>query len=273
MDAAQPLVSIKKSVLVAVHERNEAPSETFFTELPFSPNSPAGETVRRVLESKGKWNADLTKAFVESDRAFVDAFAVLSEPYQPVVFDSLMRPIAEEWGDRSKTADGREEFWRWRRARALPEFIPAAPAVRRAMVRGWFTATILGQITFDDLAVRIFVPNVIGGKGKWAAFPNPPLAAGITAPHDYLPLALESLPVAFIDVAVEAKLEPMEAYKRLRGIGTSGGGGLESYESLNKELKDLDRQGRPPPGRPGAPQGPRGRSRRHLGGAAQRSPA
>jgi hypothetical protein len=250
VDAAQPLVSIKKSVLVAVHERNEAPSETFFTELPFSPNSPAGETVRRVLESKGKWNADFTKSFVESDRPFVDAFAVLSEPYQPVVFDSLMRPIAEEWGDRSKTADGREEFWRWRRARALTEFIPTAPAVRRAMVRGWFTATILGQITFDDLAVKIFVPNPIGGKGKWASFPNPPLAAGITAPHDYLPLALESLPAAFVDVAVEAKIEPIEPYKRLRGIGSSGGGGLESYESLNKELKVWIDTGELPQGAP-----------------------
>ena len=250
VDAAQPLVSIKKSVLVAVHDRNEAPTETFFTELPFTTSSPAGEAVRRVLETKGKWNADLAKAFVESDRAYIDAFAVLSEPYQPVVFDSLMRPIAEEWGDRSKTPDGREEFWRWRRARSLPEFIPVAPAVRRAMVRGWFTASMLGQITFDNLGVKIFLPNPVGGNGKWVSFPNPLLAPGITAPHDYLPLVLESLPLAFVDVAVDARITPMEPYKRLRAIGTSGGGGLESYESLNTELKNWIETGVLPQGAP-----------------------
>ena len=250
LDAAQPLVSIKKSVLVAVHNRNEIPSETFFTELPFSPSSPAGEIVRNVLESKGKWNADMAKTFVESDRAFIDAFAVLSEPYHPVVFDSLMKPIAEEWGDRSKTADGREEFWRWRRARSLPEFIPTAPAVRRAMIRGWFTASILGQITFDNLEAKIFVPNPVGGNGKWVSFPHPPLAAGIIAPHDYLPLALESMPLAFVDVAVDAKITPMEPYKRLRAVGTSGGGGLESYESSNPELNQWIERGVLPQGAP-----------------------
>lgn len=250
VDAAQPLVSIKKSVLVAVHNRDSVPTETFFTELPFSASSPAGKIVREVLERKGKWNSDLAKAFVESDRAFIDAFAVLSEPYEPVVFDSLMKPIAEEWGDRSKTADGREEFWRWRRARSLTEFIPVPPAVRRAMVRGWFTASMLGQITLDGLDMNIFIPNAVGGDGKWASFPSPPLAAGVTAPHDYLPLALESLPLAFVDIAVEARIAPIEPYKRLRAIGTSAGGGLGSYEAPNSELTRWIETGEVPQGAP-----------------------
>jgi hypothetical protein len=250
IDAAQPLVSIKKSVLVAVHQRNEAPSETFFTELPFSPNSPAAKVVRRVLESKGRWSADVAKAFVKSDRPFIDAFSVLTEPYEPVVFDSLMRPIAQEWGDRSKTADGREEFWRWRRGRSLPEFIPAAPAVRRAMVRGWFTATMLAQITMDDLSVRIFKPNPVGGNGSWLSFPEPLLAPGVRAAHDYLPLALESLPLAFVEIAVDANIAPIMPYRRLRSLGTSGEGGLESYESPNRELTNWIDKGVLPQGAP-----------------------
>lgn len=253
VDAAQPLVSVKKSVLVAVHHRNDVSSETFFTELPFSPNSDAADVVRRVLESKGRWGAELAKAFVESDRAFIDAFSVLSEPYEPVVFDSLMRPIAEEWGNRSKSADGREEFWRWRRARSLPEFIPAAPAVRKAMIRGWFTASILGQIDLgkhESTEARIFIPNAVGGNGQWLTFPTPLLAAGITAMHDFLPLALESMPLAFVDIAVEAKITPILPYKRLREIGTSGAGGLESYESPNKELDRWIESGVLPQGAP-----------------------
>jgi SOS response regulatory protein OraA/RecX len=253
VDAAQPLVGINKSVLVAVHDRHDVATETFFSELPFSPGSPAGEAVQRVLQSRGKWNPDLMKSFIESDRASIDAFAVLTEPYEPVVFDSLMKPIANEWGDRSKSPDGREEFWRWRRARSLTEFVPMAPAVRRAMVRGWFSASMLGQIEFDGMSVRIFVPNPAGGSGSWHSFPNPLLADGIKASHDYLPLALESLPLAFVEVAVDAKIGPMAPYGRLRGVGTSGGGGLETYDSLNSELAAWISEGQLPSGAPEPP--------------------
>ena len=250
VDAAQPLIGIRKSVLVAVHKRQDVRAETFFTELPVSPNSAAAVIIQDVLESKGLWNADLAKGFTVSDRGFIDAFTVLVEPYEPVVFDSLMKPIAEEWGDRNKTADGREEFWRWRRARALPEFIPAAPAIRKAMVRGWFTASILGQVKFDDQRVSLFVPNDVGGSGKWLDFPTPLLASGITAAHDYLPLVLESLPLAFVEISVSADIKPILPYRRLRDLGASASGGYEFYESPAKELERWVAKGRLPQGAP-----------------------
>jgi hypothetical protein len=248
VDAAQPLVGIRKSVLVAVHGRNEVRSDTFFTELPFSASSDEAKAVRRVLETKGLWNEDVARSFNPSDRGSIDAFTVLVEPYEPVVFDSLMRPIAEEWGDRSKSADGREEFWRWRRARSLPEFIPTSPAVRKAMVRGWFTASILGQIKFDDSSVSLYIPNPVGSSGNWRSFPVPLLASGVAASHDYLPLALESLPLALVDVNVKADLTPMAPYRRLRDLGTSGGGGLDAYESAVGELEAWVRRGELPHG-------------------------
>ena len=250
VDAAQPLISIKKGVLVAVHHRNDVRSETFFTELPVSPNSKAAAVIQKVLESRGRWNADLAKSFNVSDLGFIDAFTVLVEPYEPVVFDSLMKPIAEEWGDRSKTADGREEFWRWRRARSLPEFIPDRPAVRKAMVRGWFTATMLGQVRFDDQRVSIFVPNTVGGSGTWAEFPSPLVTSGIAASYEYLPLVLESLPLAFVDISVRAEIAPILPYRRLRELGMSGNGGLEAYESPAKELDAWIANGEVPLGAP-----------------------
>jgi hypothetical protein len=65
-----------------------------------------------------------------------------------------------------------------------------------------------------------------------------------------LPLVLESLPLAFVDVSVSATITPLEPYKRLRAIGTSGGGGLDSYESLNTELKRWIEDGVLPQGSP-----------------------
>jgi hypothetical protein len=250
VDAAQPLIGIKKSVLVAVHGRHEVKSETFFSEIPVPLSSDAAKVVQRVLESKGLWTAETSKNFTESDRSFIDAFTVLNEPYEPVVFDSLMKPIAEEWGDRSKSADGREEFWRWRRARALPEFIPAAPAVTKAMVRGWFTSNLLAQMKFDEAEVSIFIPNSVGGSGTWGTFPSPSLASGITANHEYLPLTLESLPLAWVDLSVTSDLGALAPYRRLRDLGTSGSGGLDVYEALNPELSRWITEGTLPQGAP-----------------------
>ena len=75
------------------------------------------------------------------------------------------------------------------------------------------------------------MPNAVGGNGKWGSFPSPLLTSGITAAHDYLPLALESLPLAFVDISVQAKIAPILPYGRLRDLGTSGNGGLDAYES------------------------------------------
>ena len=43
----------------------------------------------------------------------------------------------------------------------------------------------------------------------------PLLATGVPAPYDYLPLALESLPLALMDVNVTAKLDAVAPYRRL----------------------------------------------------------
>ena len=150
----------------------------------------------------------------------------------------------------ARRADGREEFWRWRRARALPEFIPAAPAVTKAMVRGWFTSNLFGQMRFNDAEVSIFVPNKVGGSGAWRSFPTPSLASGITANHEYLPLALESLPLAWVELSVTSDLGALAPYRRLRDLGTSGSGGLDVYEALNPEVSRWISDGALPQGAP-----------------------
>ncbi len=89
---------------------------------------------------------------------------------------------------------------------------------------------------FEKQQVTIFVPNHVGGDGRWLSFPDPLLASGITSDHDYLPLALESLPLAFIEVSIAARMTPMEPYRRLRELGTSTQRRLEFYEAPNSEL-------------------------------------
>ena len=219
LNAGAPLVDINTSVLVQVHDRHEVKYSTSFSEIPLPDKSPAREVLRKTLQARGQWSEAITKAFGDGGGAHIDIFTVLSEPYEPVVFDSLMGPIAAEWGARSKTPDQRAEFWRWRRARPLTEALPFSPGVLDSLVRGWFVAGILGQLDVGDDGAKIFVPANIGQGGTMAAFPWPTLTSVKATGPDLLPALLESVSLAMLQVNVSESLAPMYPYERLRALG------------------------------------------------------
>jgi hypothetical protein len=63
------------------------------------------------------------------------------------------------------------------------------------------------------------------------------------ARYDWLPVVLESMPLALLDVNLEAKLTAMEPYGRLWDLGTAPDGGLERYDEPNAELDRWLRHG------------------------------
>lgn len=219
LNAGAPLVKINASVLVQVHDRHEVSYTTSFSEIPLPDKSPAREVLRKVLTARSQWNEGISKAFSDSNGAFIDIFTVLSEPYEPVVFDSLMQPIASEWGARSKTPDQRAEFWRWRRSRPLAEALPFSPSNLHSMVRGWFVAALIEQLGVDTDGASIFVPSQIGQGGEMISFPWPTLTAVKPTGPDLLPALLESVSLAMLAVNSTESLAPMRPYERLLELG------------------------------------------------------
>ena len=216
IDLAEPLVSINSGLLGIVHPGHNQPSMIrIASQIPFSPGHEARKDVEEVLKLKGWDEQAIAGMFSDSDRESIDVFTMLGEPYEPVVFDSLMKPIAEEWGSRKGDVDGRATFWRWRRARPLVQSIPVAESVRRAMVRGWFTARALGQIsTSGDKAATIFVPSGHAAPGRPLPFPSP-LLSDVTSEADRLPITLMSVTLAMADLNSSGQLAAIEPYGRL----------------------------------------------------------
>jgi hypothetical protein len=154
------------------------------------------------------------------DEQRIEIITTLSAPVEPVTLQSVMEPIAKQWVKSRASNVGREQFWRGRRARALPEFIPVSPEVLAAMVRGWFLGRILGEINYDKaqvstLPVEIFDPTF----EKWIPFPYPYLGGQPTGEQDLLPAILESMPISMLDAQTQGNTEPMKPYQLLRSIG------------------------------------------------------
>jgi hypothetical protein len=237
INAAAPLVSINPRVLSQVHGVADAPYETYFTEIPFPDRSPARESVKRILQARSLWNAEVEQSLGDGEAAAIDIFSVLGMPLQPVVFDSIMKPIASEWGARGE-ADQRTEFWRWRRARPLTEFLPMSPEIRKAMVRGWFSARVLGQLKLEDDRAAIFASTEAGAPGEFVDFPSPFLSADAPHNHDYLPVVLISILLALVEVNTKESLNSMRPYARLRDLGRDGrDGGYAQYMWAGSELE------------------------------------
>ena len=236
---ARPLVQIDSQLLTLVHEKPEPLVSLAIDQIPVPRDSKAAKVAREVIAASAS-DVDVEKLFSDDASQAVSVFGMLSEPYEPIVFTSLMRPMADEWAEVRLSPDARQSFWTWRRSRPLPEFVPAAPAIRRSMLRGWFTAQLLGQIDGQranaQSGMTVWGPGRARGSGEVRKFPHPLLAVSKSAAE--APAAvLESLPLALLEVFATHSLAPLGAYHRLRDLGTSGHDqAFEAYETLNQEL-------------------------------------
>lgn len=221
-----PLVKINASAMRRTHNC-EVPAPSYsFTEIPFPAGTNGRAIVEAVMRARGldPTDAHLAKAFGTGDEARIDILSVFDVPFQPVVFESIMRPIAQDWVARQATVQSRSSFWKWRRARPLTRFVPMSPGVRRNFVTGWFAARILGQLqaaTDDSQPVRVWIPE----QQEWLSFPDP-LIAPVGNEADLLPAVLETLPLALVGYAMN---------------GEQGGAALRPYQQLI-ELGDNPRR-------------------------------
>ena len=150
-----------------------------------------------------------------------------------LVAQSLLRPIAKKW-EFYVAKHQTNMFWSRRRALPIAEFVPAPQALIHCMVRGWFTGVLLGYIDHHGQPVRIARYD-----DDEAEFPEEFLSRG-AGRLDQLPLVLEALALAYVEVSRSGTLKALEAYCALRDLGREEpeerGGRLYRYEYLHPYL-------------------------------------
>ncbi|WP_426571347.1 tubulin-like doman-containing protein [Aquihabitans sp. McL0605] len=237
--ASSPLVLIDPGVYSQVHLGKGEPSVATIVEpIPFDESHPARPLARELLIARRVDPANVDGHFGTGSGGSISIISYLEEPSHPVVYRSLMEPIGQAWA-ATGGPDAGERFWKWCRTRPLGEAVPVPAGVRKAMIRGWFTARLLGMLDFSDpdRAYRITLDDGRIGEFGW-----PLLGARISSRDNWSPLAavLESLGLALVRFSAAGQQGPLEPYRRLRQLGMSDVAESElSYNYLNPELDEF----------------------------------
>ena len=247
IEAAAPLVDPDPTLAGLVGTDAGKGLVWHFSKLPFGLGldgaHPMQEPVEDVLSPRigAEQVAELLP--LDEPRRHIDIASQLAAPQSVLALKSLLGPIAEDWGKQQGIGPvALQQFWEHRRARPLQRFVPCPQAHLRGMVRGWFTARILGLLDPSGAGGEILIAR---DDRSPVAFPNPSLSP--THRDDRLGPVLEALGLAYVEVAQRGSLESLDAYVRLLELGTSGDGGILHYESLNARLANWIESGRPDP--------------------------
>ena len=220
--ASEPLVKLNPGLLQEVHNSTIDERQTVLSSIPFDTGSPAYTAIKEILVQQKVWVDQTSDSWFKPSAKVqnIDIFSV-QRPYQPIVMDSIFNPIAESWHKAQNSQDKREAFFQWRRSRSLWESVPAAPEKKSAILRGWYVARALGQLT-EDLAdpkrgPELKVWSHIGRD--YETFPYPLASGAVVEPEDYPGGLLMSLSIALAMCNSSSSLEPLRSYHRLVELG------------------------------------------------------
>ena len=249
IQSADPLVSIDPQLVSMVHEK--IGKSAICSGIPVDETDPIYEPIKSSILANGHGSPE--KWFVTSGKGAklksIEIFTQLSGPVNPIVMGSLLGPIASEWISASGAYASRSNFMNWRRARELPEAIPAHSARWQAMLRGWHIARLLNLLendvkhaSYTDKGPKVSI--WVDPSKTWKGFPYPLHSSHIAKNvEDYPGVILESLIIALAACYSEHSLEPLDAYKKLMELG---GGNQDQWHDLENWILG----GRVPQGAP-----------------------
>lgn len=234
---AAPLVEINTNTVQAIHGAKAIGTLYSFSNIPLEPSS---TVVSKITQGwSGQPQGEKNKGSFEGacepgqDRNEIFILGQPASPYMPMVFESLTKPIRDEWQDaiaNSKTG----AFWQWRRARSLRHFIPVSQRHIAAFMQGWVVGRITGDIQLEDAndgtgskVVKVLDPR----DSKWVHFPRNLLGVsslGVSkdafgrdeSAWNVPPALLESLGLAMSQIQGQ-DLSPIKPYMAVISLGLS----------------------------------------------------
>jgi len=238
--SATPLVKLNANLLSTIHEKQISEGDSVMVSaIPFNTKDEMYEPTFQVLlseMSKIKMPAEfdakneISKWFREQNADSIEFFTMLGYPVNPIAIDSIMQPVASAWSSQNRTPASRDAFWKWIRARLLPEAVPMDRKALDRMLRGWYVAQALGLISVETNAQLGPKVTITGRSGTKLTFPHPLLYSGVPSSNELLAAVVESSIIVQALCSAAGSLEPLKPYQRLIELGgmSVGAGGQDT---------------------------------------------
>ena len=233
INQSRPLIEIDTALNAVVHPaKQKIEVRPLVQGFPFPVGHPAREIVDEMLATKT--GGDSSGRFVDRDAESVLISSFIHYPVHPMVVTSICQPLGTAVDRlRANPTAMRSAFWLWRRTKTLEDFVPLHDDSRRAMIRGFAIARMMGYITADPGR-----PVEISSEKGPLRFPFPLLT--YVSQNNILPALLEAFPLTLAE-APTRQVSAFDAFKRLHDLGVRQG----STYSLPAEISDFMLTGRP----------------------------
>ncbi|PRQ10575.1 hypothetical protein C1Y63_10705 [Corynebacterium sp. 13CS0277] len=238
MSYALPLAQVNADLVRALYGR-EVEYRFTFSSIPFGGDELAQALEKTVLDFPNHTPADRTRPLGtamtnQGEERAIDIFGSYPN-YAPIVFESLLPPIAEQW---QKMTMQRGSFWALRRTRPLPAALPMSNDERFALIAGWYIGRMIGQIVYpdtldvaDDAAVQVWDPL----DNQWVNFDAPMLTPVSHLRHqlDWLPSLLESASMGWARAGQHPVMHSVKPYVLMRHLYDTAASPSRDGRTLN----------------------------------------
>lgn len=216
---AQPLVQINTNNLQLAHGIDRPEYELVMSPL----NIPQDDiALKAELEEIAQGIlGQQTRIPVGPQRSGTQVMTTLKQPLHPVALQSVMEPIFTQW-DADRLG---QNFWSYRRARPLLEWVPLSPAAQAALAKGWVTARLLGYAyaaqNAEDLSweIRVKTGNPGARSGAWVTLAKS--APRSITPDDALGNVFELVAMTALEVYRTQSLAPLDPFQALVDLGAA----------------------------------------------------
>lgn len=240
MNRALPLAGVNAQLVQSIYGTEVKYSFNFST-IPLDGSELAGRLQDTVNNFPHVYLADPSDPLQgalnsQGEERAIDIFGSYPK-YVPIVFDSLMEPIREQYHSLRST----KEFWKARRARPLQAALPMSPEERKALIGGWFVGMLTGHLDYEntrdvpaDAPVQVFDRE----SQRWLNFEAPLLTTPdrMKIALDWLPAILESAGLAWAGLreGYDITDSPIRPYQVLRSLyDDDKDGPTDSSRTLN----------------------------------------
>ena len=220
-----PLVTFNNRLLNAVHDDKPTSSSVVST-FPIAKTDDIYPEIEAILKRENLLNSVGDETFdAQSPVQHIDFFTI-HQAVEPMVIDSIMKPIVSYWNQYCGEKDTRESFMQFRRPRYLWDSIPASEKPKRDILKGIFIARVLGQFKTDkSLSEEILTdkgPKLSvwsGDSDIWFDLPHPLFSAEVVRKQQNFPGAvLSSITLSIVECNGQQSLAPLDPYKRLQKL-------------------------------------------------------